>query len=181
MVSPACPPAANSHSNSRLHICNTDMASPFASQISNHERIPQSQAPHGRPHARSTVLSSSADRGRCHWPAHGRRDDLAFPRVISCSQLNCFVCCPAASLVLSSAIFALSLACDRLAAPRFPFAFPLPGPWSFEVRTDMTFALLCLQEICGSCRCSEKGITCHARVHHLRLVRQGSCSGQESS
>ena len=93
MVSPACPPAANSHSNSRLHICNTNCASPLGSQISNHERIPQSQAPHGRPHARSTVLSSSADRRRCHWPAHGRRDDLAFPRVISCSQLNCFVCC----------------------------------------------------------------------------------------
>jgi hypothetical protein len=32
--------------------------------------------------------------------------------------------------------------------------FPFAGPWLIKVRTDMTFALLCLQEICGSC-CSE--------------------------
>jgi hypothetical protein len=138
MVSPACPPAANSHSNSRLHICNTCCASQLGSQISNHERIPQSQAPHGRPHARSTVLSSSADRRRCHWPAHGRRDDLAFPRVISCSQLNCFVCCVAAFLVLSSAIFALSLACDRLAALRFPFFLSLCRALDHRLRCGRT-------------------------------------------
>ena len=122
------------------------------------------------------MLSSSADRRRCHWPARGRRDDLAFPRVISCSQLNCFVCCLARPLLSCRA---LSLP-YRLLVTGSRSVVPL-GPWSIKVRTDMTSALFACRKYADLVVLKgPQGITCHARVRlssrsSRMLLRLGVC------